>query len=71
MIEASRLGRLLERDPTDKEASAQLETILRRGVACGMGTSRLMAELFFYSAAHRIEHMHPLQECVLSGAAPR
>jgi Radical SAM superfamily len=38
-----------------------IETILRRGVACGMGTSRLMAELFFYSAAHRVEHMHPLQ----------
>jgi hypothetical protein len=38
-----------------------IQTILRRGVACGMGPSRLMAELFFYSAAHRIEHMHPLQ----------
>jgi hypothetical protein len=26
-----------------------------------MALSRLQTELFFYSAAHRIEHMHPLQ----------
>jgi hypothetical protein len=40
---------------------AHMKTILRRGEACGMSGSRLLAELFFYSAAHRIEHMHPLQ----------
>jgi hypothetical protein len=38
-----------------------IRTILRRGVACGMGMSRLQAELFFYSAAHSVENMHPLQ----------
>jgi hypothetical protein len=38
-----------------------LMTILQRGVAVGMGLARLHADLFFYSAAHRIEHLHPLQ----------
>jgi hypothetical protein len=36
-------------------------TILRRGVASGMGASRLLAVLFFFSAAFTVEGMHPLQ----------
>ncbi len=42
-----------------------LRTILQRGVAIGGGISRLQANLFFYSAADRIEHMHPLQAGVM------
>ena len=38
-----------------------LETILRRGVAAGMGVSRLQAELFFYSTSYPIEKVHPEQ----------
>jgi Radical SAM superfamily len=38
-----------------------LLTILRRGVASRVSVSRLQAELFFYSGAQRIEHMHPVQ----------
>jgi len=42
-----------------------LMTILQRSVANGGAISRLHANLFFYSAAHRIEHTHPLQSGVL------
>jgi hypothetical protein len=38
-----------------------LMTILRRGAGTGMGLSRLMAVLFFFSACLRIEGVHPLQ----------
>ncbi|NVO13198.1 MAG: radical SAM protein [Rhodoplanes sp.] len=36
-------------------------TIFRRGAATGMGLSRLLAVLFVFSAALRIEKVHPLQ----------
>jgi hypothetical protein len=36
-------------------------TILRRAVASGLGVSRLLAVLFFFSAAFPLEGMHPLQ----------
>ena len=36
-------------------------TILRRGAASGMGMSRLVAILFFFSAAFPVEKVHPLQ----------
>jgi Radical SAM superfamily len=36
-------------------------TILRRGVACGMGVSRLQSVLFAFWAAFPVEKMHPLQ----------
>jgi hypothetical protein len=36
-------------------------TILRRGAAAGMGTSRLLAVLFAFSAAYPVEKLHPLQ----------
>ena len=54
------------RDIYDRAWSAyytreHLMTILQRGVATGMRLARLHADLFFYSAAHRIEHLHPLQ----------
>jgi radical SAM superfamily enzyme YgiQ (UPF0313 family) len=36
-------------------------TIMRRAAASGMGLSRLLSVLFFFSAAFPIERLHPLQ----------
>ena len=38
-----------------------METILRRGVAVGMGVSRLQSELFLFSTSFPVENVHPLQ----------
>jgi hypothetical protein len=38
-----------------------METILRRGAASGMGMSRLLAVLFFFSTCLAVEGVHPLQ----------
>jgi hypothetical protein len=38
-----------------------LRTILRRAAATGMGMSRLLAVLFFFSTCFQVEGVHPLQ----------
>ena len=40
---------------------AHIETLIKRAVAVGMRTKRITSMVFYFSASHFYEHVHPLQ----------
>jgi hypothetical protein len=40
---------------------AHIETLVRRAVAVGIRTKRIISMVFYFSASHFYEHVHPLQ----------
>ncbi len=40
---------------------AHIETLIKRAVAVGMRTKRVTSMVFYFSASHFFEHVHPLQ----------
>jgi tRNA A37 methylthiotransferase MiaB len=44
---------------------AHIETLIRRAVAVGIRTKRITSMVFYFSASHFYEHVHPLQGGIL------
>jgi hypothetical protein len=44
---------------------AHIETLIKRAVATGIRTNRVISMVFYFSASHFYEHVHPLQGGIL------